>query len=317
MAPPNAPLQSCQVFLAEDIFVTHGVNTGDGLGLPDHVCLGDQYEIDHASQPLTLTLNPGASPPTVENNSRIGTFGEPITTIACYTLMDDEAYQTELLLLTVGGRLCALPLSPMTIATPYTLLRVDSSPAANHLSDALCLSFGRGTRILLASGEQRPIETLEPGDLVLTRDHGPQPLRWKGQTTTRAIGAFAPVIITADTLGNAGDLIVSQQHRMFVYQRDGRFDQPELLVQARHMVNHDTIFLREGGFVDYFALVFDAHEIIYAEGIPVESLLVTEATPARLPPDLQDRFPSLRQRPHTGLEIGPEAARALRPKTRE
>ncbi|WP_189409934.1 Hint domain-containing protein [Neogemmobacter tilapiae] len=231
--------------------------------------------------------------------------------------MDDEAYQLELLLLTVGGKLCALPLSPMTIATPYTLLRSEEAPATKRLSDALCLSFGRGTRILLASGDQRPIESLEPGDLVLTRDHGPQPLRWRGQTTTRAIGAFAPVIIAAETLGNAGDLIVSQQHRMFVYHREGRFDQAELLVQARHLVNGDTIFLREGGFVDYFALVFDAHEIIYAEGIPVESLLVTEATPSRLPPELQDRFPALRQSPHTGLEITAEAALRLRRRNRQ
>ena len=35
----------------------------------------------------------------------------------------------------------------------------------------------------------------------------------------RAVGAFAPVVISAGTLGNGGDLILSQHHRVFLYQR--------------------------------------------------------------------------------------------------
>jgi hypothetical protein len=162
--------------------------------------------------------------------------------------------------------------------------------------------------ITLADGRQSPIEALQPGDRVLTRDHGPQPVRWLGTATLRAIGAFAPIIITAGTLGNAGDLIVSPHHRIFLYQRQRKagLNTSELLVQAKHLVDDERVFQREGGFVDYFSIVFDHHEIIYAEGVPAESLMVNDATLSRLPADLakdvKARFPGLAQVQHFGTE---------------
>jgi hypothetical protein len=82
----------------------------------------------------------------------------------------------------------------------------------------------------------------------------------------------------------------------------------ELLVQAKHLVDGERVFLREGGFVDYLALVFDRHEIIYAEGVPAESLMVNDATvnrlPAELSADVKARFPGLTQVQHFGTEAG-------------
>jgi hypothetical protein len=97
---------------------------------------------------------------------------------------------------------------------------------------------------------------------------------------------------------------------MFLYQRQRTPGLPtsELLVQAKHLVNGETIFLREGAFVDYFSLVFERHEIIYAEGVPAESLMVTEAVVNRLPVELsaevRARFPGLSQNQHFGTEAG-------------
>jgi hypothetical protein len=190
------------------------------------------------------------------------------------------------------------------------LLKVDDAPQETGLSDLLCVSFARGTMITLASGQQRAIEDLRAGDRVLTRDHGGQPIRWIGSTTLRAVGAFAPVVITAGTLGNSGDLIVSQHHRMFLYQRERKagIATSELLVQAKHLVDNNNIFIRETGFVDYFSIVFDQHEIIYAEGVPAESLMVNDATVSRLPAELSEdvkaRFPGLSQHQHFGTEAG-------------
>jgi len=104
---------------------------------------------------------------------------------------------------------------------------------------------------------------------------------------------------------------------LFLYQRrrTGAMQSAEILVQAKHLVDGEQIVLREGGFVEYYSLVFDAHEIIYAEGIPAESLMVTEATVARLPPDLaaevKERFPGVTQLQHFGTEAGPQALAAL------
>lgn len=128
----------------------------------------------------------------------------------------------------------------------------------------------------------------------------------------RAWGSFAPVVISAGVLGNEGDLVISPHHRVFLYRRGKQrlADTSEILVQAKHLVDDENVWRREGGFVDYYALVFARHEIIYAEGIPVESLMVSEATLSLLPEELSAeisaRLPDLAHRPHFGTEASRE-----------
>ncbi len=64
--------------------------------------------------------------------------------------------------------------------------------------------FVAGTPIDTASGP-RAIETLRPGDLVRTLDHGLQPLRWIGVRRVTGLGSFAPVRIAAGALDNTTD----------------------------------------------------------------------------------------------------------------
>lgn len=132
--------------------------------------------------------------------------------------------------------------------------------------------FTRGTMILTAEGE-RDIATLMPGDLVYTADHGYQPLRWIGSMTVRAEGRFAPIAIEAGALGNRRRLKVSPQHRMLLsgWQAELLYEEPEVLVAAKLLVNDTSIRPEEGGMVDYFHMLFDEHEIVFAEGCPSES----------------------------------------------
>lgn len=313
VAPDASPLpdHACQVFDANAIFVSFGANLGDGLEGPEEVSPGDIYELDPEAKALRLvvTRHVGGAQ-AVAQGSDIGHPGDPVHLEARYALMGSDGTQVDLLVLVAGGARLALPLSPMAAQTGYTLIGIEPAPPDLSLSDLLCVSFGAGTLITLASGAQRAIEALQPGDRVLTRDHGAQPLRWVGRATLRAVGSFAPVVIAAGTLGNAGNLIVSQHHRMFLYQRNRTPGLPtaELLVQAKHLVDGSSIFIREGGFVNFFSLVFDRHEIIYAEGVPAESLMVTEAIVSRLPPelaeDVRQTFPGLSQNQHFGTEAG-------------
>lgn len=308
---------ACQVFPADDILVDHGANQGDPVGGPDAVCEGDVYRLPPGSEPFRLILAAPAGgrargPQAVAEGSEIGRPGMQVTLSARLTLMAPDGDRVELLILTVGerGAVFALPLSPMAPRVDYTLIAVEADPDDARLSELVGGSFALGTRITLGDGRQMPIERLSPGDRLLTRDHGPQELRWIGRATLRAIGSFAPVVITAGTLGNEGDLIVGQHHRIFIYQRpEHRLGRTaELLVQAKHLVDGRRVYLREGGFVDYFSLIFDRHEIVYAEGVPAESLMVNDAVLSRLPEDLADevktRFPGLNQNQHFGTEAG-------------
>ena len=317
----ESPGHAVQLFDASDIYVSNGANLGDGLGGPDEVCLGDLYELAEDSPPLRLVLTaPQGHAQAVAPGSEIGQPGQPVVLEARYRLMAPDGDKVDLLIVTVAGAgRFALPLSPIGPRVEYALLTVEPAPKDLFLADVMCLSFARGTTITLADGSQRAIEALEPGMRVLTRDHGPQPVRWIGQARLRAVGAFAPVVIAAGTLGNAGDLVVSQHHRVFLYQRQKLpgLATSELLVQARHFVDGEQAWLREGGFVDYFSLVFDRHEIIYAEGIPSESLMVNDATVNRLPPDIaaevKAQFPGLSQNPHFGTEAGRQFLDAIGP----
>lgn len=318
--PLTPPVQTCQVFPAAAIYVGQGVNTGEGLGLPEEVCPGDIYSLDPQARPLHLALCHGGEGQRVAEGSHVGLAGAEVRLLARYRMMGEGGDGVDLLLIDAGGAdLFALPLSPMAGGAGYTLLRVEEDPGAVQLADLVCMSFARGTMITLGDGRQRAIEALAPGDLVLTRDHGRQPVRWVGRATLRGVGSFAPVVITKGTLGNAGDLIVSPHHRIFLYQRQraAGMQTSEVLVQAKHLVNDETVFRHEGGFVDYLSLVFDAHEIIYAEGIPVESLMVNEATVTRLPAafaeGLRQQFPGLSQSQHFGTEAGAQAVEALVP----
>ena len=142
-------------------------------------------------------------------------------------------------------------------------------------------------------------------------------LRWKGAVTLRAEGGFAPVVVQPGVMGNPGPLVVSPHHRLFLYRRDARnlTGAAGLLVQARHLVDDSAILRREGGHVEYFSLVFDAHEVIYAEGVPCESLMVCPSVLTRLPEDLaaplRAAFPGLSQRLHSGADLAPEMVSRL------
>lgn len=132
--------------------------------------------------------------------------------------------------------------------------------------------FTPGIAIRTAKG-LRPIETLAPGDMVWTLDHGFQPLVELRQQQFAARGRTAPVRFAAEAWANSQPFELSQQHRVLLtgWQAEILFGAPEVLVAARHLVNGTTITLREQGAVDYLHLVLERHEIVEAGGILTES----------------------------------------------
>ncbi len=133
--------------------------------------------------------------------------------------------------------------------------------------------FVAGTMIFTAQGA-RAVETLQPGDLLLTRDSGMRPVRWVGQVTVDGRGRYAPIRFMPGVQGNNRALFVSPNHRMLVtgWKAEMYFGENEVLLPAKNMVNGDTICVAPCDRVTYVHVLLDRHEVIYAEGAATESL---------------------------------------------
>lgn len=176
--------------------------------------------------------------------------------------------------------------------------------------------FVAGTRIATPEGEV-PVEALRTGDLVNTRDDGPQPVRWIGRRQMRAEGDMAPVWIRANAFGRHGSIMVSPLHRILVANAHAElfFGEAEVLIAARDLVDGTDVKSCPGGVVDYVHLLFDRHQVLWSNGLLSESFLpgpqTTHCFEAETVAEIATIFPELD--PETGTGYSPAARRALKP----
>lgn len=172
--------------------------------------------------------------------------------------------------------------------------------------------FAEGAPILTPDG-YRPVETLEVGDRVITRDHGAQPLLWVGAREVSGLGAMAPVRFAPDALGNPWAFRVSPNHRILIKgpAADLTMGTPEVLVPAKHLVNDHSIRPAPCEAVTYHHFLFEGHEIVDVAGALAESLhpgaealdMLGEAARAEvlaLFPELETCAPTPLSRPAVG-----------------
>lgn len=171
--------------------------------------------------------------------------------------------------------------------------------------DDLNICYLAGTLIATPSGEAA-VETLRAGDLVLTRDHGAQPLVWTSASHVTAAHLDLapnrrPVRIAAGALGEGlprRDVEVSPQHRVLVQNAEGG----EYLISARHlmMAGQPGLSLRplDAAF-DLVHIAFADHQIVLAEGAAMESFytgaMAVRALPLPQRLDLIAAFPAVGQ----------------------
>lgn len=249
---------------------------------------GDLLRLAPGAATATLALVFGPGLPRIAAESAIGRPGMQVAVAAEHRLLAEDGEEVSLLALDAGGLALLLPLAPLARDLDYTLAGSRARSGAPPLPDRVPAAFARGTCVLLACGTPCPVERLRPGDPVLTRDAGAQPVRALPQVRVRAAGEMAPVVLSPGTIGNAGELALSPWHRLLLRQPDGR----EVLVQVRRLVDGDRIRAREGGFVDYFSPLLDRPALLYAEGLAVESLGLTPAVKARLPAAMRAALPA-------------------------
>jgi hypothetical protein len=117
------------------------------------------------------------------------------------------------------------------------------------------------------------VETLAPGDLVMTTDDVAKPVAWLGKQTVSMVFAdplrSLPIRVKAGALDEnvpARDLLISPDHALLV---DG------VLIHAGALVNGTSI-LRETAvpqvFV-YYHVELDDHSLILAENAPAETFV--------------------------------------------
>lgn len=142
--------------------------------------------------------------------------------------------------------------------------------------DDLDICFLAGTLIATPTGE-RPVETLRAGDLVLTRDHGPQILVWTSSSqVSRDMLDISPdrrpIRIEAGALGDGlprRAVEVSAQHRVLVCVNG-----QEYLISARHLMKAGVPGITARQDDAPFTLVHIAcedHQIVLAEGAAMET----------------------------------------------
>ncbi|GAA3871198.1 hypothetical protein GCM10022404_21400 [Celeribacter arenosi] len=295
---PDLPKQSVGVFDAQSFRVTHGVNRTDPIGPAPDLELADVYQLSSDAERARLSIEVGDDQLYVANDSDVGTAKARLFFDSCVTFMSERGGSLEALVVIETDdeghveNCYFLPLSEVSEETDYTLVDIDTENARARLAEIAYVAFTRGTHITMADGIQTRIEDLNVGDRVLTRYHGAQKIQWIGQQTVRATGALAPIVIRQGTLNNAHDLVLSPNHRLFIYQRSDKLNagRAEILVKAGLLVNGRDVVQSDGGFVDYFQLLFDNHEIIYAEGIAAESMFVDSRIRPFLPAEVSARL---------------------------
>jgi hypothetical protein len=140
---------------------------------------------------------------------------------------------------------------------------------SNYNADLPC--FAAGTRIATPDGE-RPVESLSAGDRVLLADGTEADLVWTGHRTVDIARhprpwRVRPIRIAAGAFGPAlprRDVFVSPDHAIFL---DG------VLIPAKLLVDGGAIAQVAWARVAYHHLELASHDILLAEGLPVESYL--------------------------------------------
>lgn len=179
---------------------------------------------------------------------------------------------------------------------------IDEAPPVSRYTDLApgVICFAAGTRIATPEGP-RPVEALREGDLIETKDDGPQEILWTGRKRMTGARLYAmphlrPIRVRSGALGldiPDSDLIVSPQHRLLIKGRAAEmlFQTPEVLVAAEDLINDRSVTvvhkLRE---VTYIHLMLGRHQVVWANGVETESFHPANTALETVSPEQRERL---------------------------
>ncbi|MEJ6394387.1 Hint domain-containing protein [Gymnodinialimonas sp. 2305UL16-5] len=157
----------------------------------------------------------------------------------------------------------------------------DGSAATFANIENIVPCFTPGSMVATPKGRVA-VEDLRVGDLVETRDHGSQEVRWIGKKTICAKELetsphLQPILIRKDSIAPSvpdRDMRVSPQHRMLIENSAAQLwlGEEEVLVKAKHMTHKpgvDQVEAEDG--VTYIHVMFDQHDILRVDNAWTES----------------------------------------------
>ncbi|MCA0043583.1 Hint domain-containing protein [Celeribacter litoreus] len=265
-------------------------SSGNGTGDPDTlveingVLYNFEFEVSG-----TLPLNEGKVPDQYEGHEvyiiTVYDYNGPGKDQRLYFLPNDNATEAEMN--SFGNGAVAID-NATTTPTPT----------------AICLL--KGTLIRTPFGD-RPIEVLKEGDLVLTASGAQKPIRYvtyqRFRTTASAdrLGA-RPRCIPADFFGEGQptrDLYLSINHRVALSGAEVEllFGTEQAFAPAKFLSEIEASEQETGKWIHWYNLLLDEHEIIIANGQPVESLFLGEVSSENLSArdrnEIEERFGDL------------------------
>jgi hypothetical protein len=160
--------------------------------------------------------------------------------------------------------------------------------------------FLKGTRIRAADGDKK-IEDLAVGNLLPTVFGGARPIQWidryrfKRTDPNKAwVKDVLPVRISRSALGRDvphADLFVTKGHSLLI---------DDVLVPVCNLINDTTIAVYDARALDeleFFHIRLEAHDVIYAEGAPCETLLDVNESAINFAEYLREYGPPISQTP--------------------
>lgn len=172
-----------------------------------------------------------------------------------------------------GNALLTFPMGERLILQGISPSQMNTGPQM-YAAGIPC--FTAGTMILTPTGEV-PVERLRAGDMVVTRDNGPRPVVWAGarhldRAALAARPDLAPVRVAPGVWAGPRGLLVSPQHAVLV--RSGAGGGDEAFVRARHLarMRGGKVRVAHGvRAVTYVHVMFEGHQVIWANGVASES----------------------------------------------
>lgn len=226
------------------------------------VTLTEQVVVDASGGTPELTLNDGGS--AVYDAAATAALNDATKLVFSYTV---GATDTHVSALAITG----VDLNGATVQD-LASNNADLTGIATTFNALSVICFMPGTLIATPNGD-RPVEALERGDLILTRDGRTSPVRWIGrQTVSARFGdplRILPIRIKAGALADnvpSRDLLLSPDHAILIN---------DVLISAGALVNGTSI-IREINVSEtftYYHVELDDHSLILAHNVPSETFV--------------------------------------------